>query len=150
MSTLTNMQALVASAKAVLDPAMKRLATLLPACKEFHYGLGAGERELKVAIYAVCGPRESNEISHFSLSYLPGCREVMVLHGVAVDPTLRSLGVGALLHACRLDIARGVGAKVVLCTVLSGNSAEKSIISRAGWRVALPVHGQVEMWSREL
>ena len=148
MSTLTNMQALVVAANPLLDQAMRRLEGLLPKAGVIHYGLSTGDRELQVKVLA--GSVRPVEISHFSLSYLPGCREVLVLHGVTVDPAVRNQGVGALLHGVRLDIARAVGAKVVLCTVLAGNSAEKAIIARAGWRVALPVNGQVEMWSREL
>lgn len=148
MSTIINMQALVSAAKQHLDPVMHRLEALLPKAGVMHYSFSTSDRELQVKILA--GSARPVEVSHFSLSYLPGCREVMVLHGVVVEPSLRHLGVGSLLHATRLDIARAAGCRVVLCTVLSGNSAEKSIITKAGWRVAIEVNPQVEMWSREL
>ena len=148
MSNLANMQLLVSAAKKVLDPAMKRLEQLLPKAGVCHYSLSTSDRELKVTVSA--GVSRSVDLSRFSLSYLPGCHWVMVLHGVTVDPAVRHQGVGGLLHNCRLDIARAVGATTVMCTILSGNSAEKSIIMRAGWRVAIQVSPQVELWSREL
>lgn len=148
MSTLTNMQLLVTVARPLLDSAMKRLEMVLPKSGPCHYSLYPNERELRVVVFA--GSTRPITLGQFSLSYLPGCREVVVLHGVSVDPTVRHQGVGSLPHSTRLDIARGVGAKVALCTVLSGNSAERAIIQRAGWRVALQVNQQVEMWAREL
>lgn len=148
MSTFANMQCLVGSAKPILTSTMRRLEGMLPKAGVVHYSLHTGDRELKVIVLA--GSVKPVEVSHFSMSFLPGCRDVMILHGVVVEPSLRNMGVGALLHQCRLDIARAIGVKVVMCTVLSGNSAEKGIITRAGWRVALQVNPMVEMWSREL
>lgn len=147
MSVLENMQGLVGSAKPHLTTTCRKLEALVPKLGMVHYSLRTLDRELQVQILH---GYKGEEIGHFSMSFYPGCRDVMVFHRVAVEPTLRNLGVGSLLHSLRLNIARAAGVRLVTCTVLTGNSAEKSIISKFGWRVQTSINPQVEMWYKEL
>jgi GNAT superfamily N-acetyltransferase len=88
--------------------------------------------------------------TEFSISCLPGCKNVVVFHKVSVDPTRRSHGLGSYYHLIRLRIARKFGANLVLATVLQGNSMEKEILKKFGWSMAAQVSPNIEMWSKVL
>lgn len=94
--------------------------------------------------------KDDKEISRFSISFLPGCRKVVVFHGVTVDPQYRNQGFGTLLHGFRLRIAQRVGAETAMCTVLSGNSIEKRILEHYGWTRMTTVSPNIEIWTNEL
>lgn len=147
MSVIENMQVLLGAAKPQLIQTCKKLEALIPQLGLVHYSLRTMDRELQVQILA---GHKGTEIGHFSMSFYPGCREVMIFHRVVVDPSMRSLGVGSLLHSTRLKIAQDAGVKLVTCTVLTGNSPEKAIIHKFGWRVQTSINPMVEMWYKEL
>lgn len=88
------------------------------------------------------------EISHFSISILPGCKRVVVFHGVTVEPTYRNQGLGKTLHGYRLAVAERFGAKTAMCTVLVGNSVEKKILAGYGWSCMAGVTPGIEIWTK--
>lgn len=90
------------------------------------------------------------EVSRFSISILPGCRKVVVFHGVTVEPTHRNQGLSKLLHGYRLAVAERYGAKTAMCTVLVGNSVEKKILTGYGWTCMTTVTPGIEVWTKVL
>lgn len=150
MSVPVNMAALQEAAKPLLRSAVEHLQRELKFKEPLAHTVRAEGRELHVKVWRTETGAQRPDVGKFSISFLPGCRDVLVFHAVVVDPQWRGRGIGSYLHDVRLRIARAYGAKTVLCTVLSGNSAEKAIIRNAGWRVAIQVNAMVEMWSREL
>lgn len=94
--------------------------------------------------------REDEHVSKFSVSFLPGCRSVMVFHGVVITPKFRNLGYGKILHKFRLALAKAMKCTTVVCTVVVGNSPERRILEEHGWVMERKVSTNVEMWVKEL
>lgn len=107
-----------------------------------------GSRQVDCVCYI---PRTDRMLSRFSISYLPGCKHVLIFHQVSVEPTERGVGIGSRLHEFRLKVAKALGAATVICTMLSGNSVEKRILTNAGWtRTATMTTPGIELWSKDL
>lgn len=75
-----------------------------------------------------------NWVAGFSLSPLPGCCGVVISHGAGVDPRYQGKGVGTLMNAMRVDIARLYGYGTMLCTDLVTNTPQRRILARNGWK----------------
>jgi len=103
------------------------------------------------------GPREiefrvvpgDTPITQFSISYLPGCRHVVVFHKVSVEPMHRNQGYGKTFHKFRLAVAREFKAKTAICTMLKGNSIEQKILEGFGWKpsVVMSTPGVI-LWTK--
>lgn len=102
-------------------------------------------RELKVGIFD-----ETKEVTHFSISWMPGNPKIVFFHNVAVDPSVRNRGLGDMFHKIRLAIAHRFGATTALCTVRVANSVERRILERNGWSIIFSVSDDVILWGRPL
>lgn len=71
--------------------------------------------------------------ARFSLSFLPGCKGILVSHAMFVEPAYRGQGIGHKLQEIKARIARDLGASVLLCTAADLNEAERHLLSKSLW-----------------
>lgn len=102
-------------------------------------------REMRVVIF-----NEAKEVTHFSISWLPGNPKIVIFHNVTVELNYRNKGLGDFFHRIRLAVAYEFGATTALCTVRVGNSVETRILEKNGWSFLLSVTDEVKLWARPL
>lgn len=68
------------------------------------------------------------------LSTLPGCTQVVVSHGVFVNPAFRKQGWGQEALNAREELMREKGYNYALCTVESTNGAQIHILTKFRWK----------------
>lgn len=72
--------------------------------------------------------QESNIIAHFTLSFLYGCRGILISHNMLVSPQYRGQGIAKKLQPIKERVARDLQVSVLLATVRDDNLAEKAVI----------------------
>jgi GNAT superfamily N-acetyltransferase len=72
-------------------------------------------------------------VSHFNMCELPGCCGIIVSFHANVRSKYRGKGIGTMLAALRVEIARHLGYTVMLCTDVASNEAQQKILSKIGW-----------------
>lgn len=73
------------------------------------------------------------EVTTFCLRQLPGCCAFVVSYHVSVSSQFRNKGVGKLMNAFRLDIARFLRYTAMLCTDKLDNGPQRSILHKNGF-----------------
>lgn len=86
---------------------------------------------------------------------LLGCDQIAVFHNVWTPKDNRGKGCGKVAHEQRLTTARKLGYDFALCTVISTNEKEKSILRTNGWKQvdyfrSSKTDNIVELWSKAL
>lgn len=77
----------------------------------------------------------SGPIANFRLKELHGCCGVMVSHNAHVAERLQKHGLGGILLEVRMNAVRRHGYGQMLATVLEGNTTERKVLEKAGWRL---------------
>jgi hypothetical protein len=67
-------------------------------------------------------------IVSFSMSFLYGCRGVLISHGMEVTPIWRGKGIATRIQPLKERIAKDLRASLLLATVRADNDAEKAVI----------------------
>ncbi len=75
---------------------------------------------------------ESKIISTFKLVQMIGCCGICVSTGVYVTKNYRNKGVNTILNNFRIDIAKGLGYGILLCTDVDHNTAEVKTLDKNG------------------
>lgn len=86
---------------------------------------------------------------------LPGCDQVGVIHNVFTPPNNRKKGNGKEAHQLRLRMMDDLLYDYALCTVVSTNETEKSILRKSGWQFlsqfkSRKTQNVVELWGRSV
>lgn len=97
---------------------------------------------------------EDKRIGEFELTPLPGNSKMCVSHGLKIYEEFRGKGHGKRAQQERLILAKSLGFKVMMATVLGNNSRQDKILTGAGWkRVTFyekPDAEHVTLWVRNL
>lgn len=72
---------------------------------------------------------DSALVARFTLSFLYGCRGILVSHGMIVSPDFRGKGIAKKLKPIKDKVAKDLQVSVLLATVREDNAAEKNVIS---------------------
>ena len=72
-------------------------------------------------------------IAKFSLSFLPGCKGVLVLHRMEVSIPYQRRGVANALASVKERIARDLNVSMLMCTVLQTNTTQQHILQNHNW-----------------
>jgi hypothetical protein len=67
-------------------------------------------------------------VAKFALSFLYGCKGVLVSHTVFVEEPYRGLGIAKTMRAIEHMIAKDLKATVLLCTVRDDNKPYENVI----------------------
>lgn len=67
-------------------------------------------------------------VAKFTMSFLHGCKGILVSHGMLVVATYRGNGIAKKLQSVKERVARDLRVSVLLATVKEDNVAEKSVI----------------------
>jgi GNAT superfamily N-acetyltransferase len=67
-------------------------------------------------------------IAHFTLSFLYGCKGILISHNMLVSPSFRGQGIAKKLQPIKDKVAKDLKVSVLLATVKDDNAAEKSVI----------------------
>ena len=67
-------------------------------------------------------------IATFTLSFLYGCKGILVSHSMQVSPEYRGQGIAKKLQPIKQKIATDLRVSVLIATVRDDNSAEKNVI----------------------
>lgn len=78
--------------------------------------------------------RHSNALGAFEISSLPGQCQVAVCHSFFVRESERGKGAAHRLKAKQCAELRLHNYDFAVCTVASGNTAQKRVLERAGWK----------------
>ena len=71
---------------------------------------------------------ECKPVANFTLSFLYGCKGILVSHGMLVSPDYRGKGIAKKLRPIKDRVAQDLRVSVLLATVKEDNAAEKSVI----------------------
>lgn len=71
---------------------------------------------------------ECNLVANFTLSFLQGCKGVLVSHNMLVTPAYQGKGIAKRLQPIKTKIAQDLQVSVLLATVKDDNAAEKAVI----------------------
>jgi hypothetical protein len=72
---------------------------------------------------------ESNKnVASFRLSFLPGCKGIIVSHAMLVNPEYRGLGIAKKLQVIKENIIKDLQASAIIATVREDNEVEKKVI----------------------
>ncbi len=69
-------------------------------------------------------------VAHFSLSFLYGCKGILVSHSAAVEPSYRRKGIAKKLQPIKDKVARDLRVSVMLGTVREDNTAQKKVFAK--------------------
>lgn len=78
---------------------------------------------IRFQIYNDC-----NLVAHFTMSFLYGCKGILISHGMLVSPQYRGRGIAKKLQPVKDKVARDLKVSVLLATVKEDNIAEKKVI----------------------
>lgn len=81
---------------------------------------------------------EYRTVGKFSMEQMPGCCGVVISYHSQIEAQFRKRGLGTLFLAIREDAAKRAGYTCIMGTVLGDNSAEQSILRKAGWNHLAP------------
>ena len=70
-------------------------------------------------------------IAHFTLSFMYGCKAILISHNMRVNPMNRGTGIAKALQPIKERIARDLRVAILMATVRSDNLPEKAVI--ASW-----------------
>lgn len=77
--------------------------------------------------------RLATEYGAYEITPLPGQPQVAVCHGFMVPQSLRGMGYGHRLKQHQNDAIAAQLHDFAICTVSSGNVAQKRVLGAAGW-----------------
>lgn len=87
------------------------------------------QRTLNVRIFDALG----GTIARFSLSFMPGCKGMLVLHRMEVAEPYRNRGIAKRLLAAKFQMAKDLRVSKLFCTVTSQNKHEQRALRATGW-----------------
>lgn len=67
-------------------------------------------------------------IARFSLSFLYGCKGILVSHNMLVSPSYRGKGIAKKLQPIKDRVAKDLMVSILIATVKDDNVAEKKVI----------------------
>jgi len=67
-------------------------------------------------------------VAKFALSFLYGCKGILVSHSMLVSPEYRSRGIASKLQNVKERIAKDLQVSMLLATVTEDNAAQKKVI----------------------
>ena len=76
----------------------------------------------------------SNGGSMFTIKQMPGCCGICISTGCWIHHNSRNKGIGTLLNKLRIDLARGLGYGILMCTDVTSNQHQRRILSKNGWK----------------
>jgi len=74
------------------------------------------------------------ELAQFSFEEFPWNGDVLVSGNVYVSKHYQGYGIGKLLNAERIEVAKASGASAIICTVLEANIPERKVLFANNWR----------------
>ncbi len=82
--------------------------------------------DIRTAMFRISS--KGQKVGHFALSFLYGCRGVLVSHTMLIEPEYRGKGLAKKLQPIKKRIAKDLGVAVMLCTVVDENKAQETVI----------------------
>ena len=76
---------------------------------------------------------DRGRIVTFSMSFMYGCKGILISHGMEVSAVWRGQGIAKRLQSLKERIAKDLKASVLMATVRDDNEAEKSVIKN--WKL---------------
>lgn len=89
--------------------------------------------QYRLAVYEPNDAPYDRMAAFFMLERLPGCCGVCVSHSAMVEPKFRGSGLGSLLNALRIAMARTMGYGTLLGTDVTNNPKRVAYFERNGW-----------------
>lgn len=74
-----------------------------------------------------------HEIALFKLDQLQGCCGVCVSYHSSIGTSFRGIGLGTILNRLRIEIARGQGYGLLICTDVETNIPQNKIMDANNW-----------------
>lgn len=71
---------------------------------------------------------DSEHVANFTLSFLQGCRGILVSHAMLVAPSYQGKGIAKKLQPIKDRVAKDLRVSLLLATVKDDNIAEKKVI----------------------
>jgi len=81
-----------------------------------------------------CAESKNIQIAGFSLEKMPSCDRILLSTHSWVSRKYQKIGLGTLLNQMRIDIAKRLGYKILMCTNREDNIAQRRILSKNGWK----------------
>ena len=91
----------------------------------------------------------------FEIDSLPSQVQVAICHGFFIDPPARGNGHAHQTKKAQTEILKGLAYDYAICTVVSGNTAQKRVLAKAGWSCIAKFTSRrqderVEIWGFEV
>jgi|SRR5690348_94412 len=91
-----------------------------------------------------------NETTHFTLTFMPGNKRVLISSNVKVYPEFQGKKYGTKYLLMREEIAREAKCNLILATVREDNSIEIHLLEKHGWKRFNKRETGVCLWGKEL
>ena len=75
----------------------------------------------------------SELVAQGCLAPFPGCCGIAISTGALVEYPWRGKGVGTIMSAIRVEIAKAHGFGLLVCTDVAQNASQRRILQKAGW-----------------
>lgn len=81
-------------------------------------------------------------IATFNLSKMPGSNDTLISNDAFISPEHRKKGLGTILNAMRIDIAKRLFFRALICTNSLSNEPQRKILTKNGWQDAFVIGEQ--------
>jgi RimJ/RimL family protein N-acetyltransferase len=78
--------------------------------------------------------KEGKIVGEFKLSPLPGCAKICVSHGLKIYPEFQGKGFSTEAHKQRLALARHLGYRVIIATIVTTNKKQIHTLRKNHWK----------------
>jgi hypothetical protein len=93
------------------------------------------EKSMSWNYYLHKNQNTSDLIATFSLVEMPGCSGILVSVGSYIYEPYRNCGLGTILNGLRIQLAKQIGASLLLCTSAVSNKPQRAILDKNGWEI---------------
>ncbi len=76
--------------------------------------------------------QDKKNVGHFALSFLQGCKGILVSHTMLVEPAYRGKGIAKELQKSKQRIAKDLKVAMILATVVATNDVQEKVIKDWG------------------
>jgi len=72
-------------------------------------------------------------IAHFELSFLYGCKAILISHDTYIEPHYRGLGFAGSLQLIKERMAKDLMAKILIATAVETNAPQQKVLAKWKW-----------------
>src|SRR5437660_1023278 len=73
------------------------------------------------------------DFAHFKLSFLYGCKAILISHDTYITASRRGIGLAGILQLIKERIAKDLAVKLLIATAVETNEPQQRVLKRWNW-----------------